>query len=148
MGEEVIMSARFWTHGYDIFSPVFSVIGHMYVRRHKPKYWESVGRFLWPGVDDRIQDLVINRVKHQLLYPESAPDLIRPKGVFTGLEHYTMGTVRRVEDYLEMAGLDPVRKEQLDISWCYEGRAPKYYNRKKQGDIGSPPPGMDQVEHR
>jgi hypothetical protein len=37
MGEEIIMSSRLWTSGYDIFSPTRSVVGHMYVRRHKPK---------------------------------------------------------------------------------------------------------------
>lgn len=44
MGEEIIMSTRLWTSGYDIFSPIRSVVGHMYVRRHKPKFWESVHR--------------------------------------------------------------------------------------------------------
>jgi hypothetical protein len=33
MGEEIIMSSRLWTAGYDIFSPTQSVVGHMYVRR-------------------------------------------------------------------------------------------------------------------
>lgn len=41
------MSTRLWTWGYDIFSPSQSVVGHIYVRRHKPKFWESVRcRFL------------------------------------------------------------------------------------------------------
>ena len=42
MGEEIIMSARLWTSGFDIFSPSQSVVGHMYVRRHTPKFWETV----------------------------------------------------------------------------------------------------------
>lgn len=42
MGEEIIMSTRLWTSGYDIFSPSQAVVGHIYVRRHKPKFWESV----------------------------------------------------------------------------------------------------------
>lgn len=61
MGEEIIMSTRLWTSGYDIFSPTRSVVGHMYVRRHKPKVstryiivgnlgvWEnSLTIFVWP----------------------------------------------------------------------------------------------------
>ena len=39
MGEEIIMSSRLWTSGYDIFSPRQSVVGHWYVRKHKPKFW-------------------------------------------------------------------------------------------------------------
>ena len=44
MGEEILFSARMWTSGYDIFRPSHSVLGHRYVRNHKPKFWESVHR--------------------------------------------------------------------------------------------------------
>ena len=44
MGEEISMSARLWTSGYDIFSPTTNVLNHYYVRRHYPKFWESVNR--------------------------------------------------------------------------------------------------------
>lgn len=44
MGEEISMSARLWTAGYDIFSPTINVLNHYYVRRHYPKFWESVNR--------------------------------------------------------------------------------------------------------
>jgi hypothetical protein len=37
MGEEISMSARLWTAGYDIFSPTVNVLNHYYVRRHYPK---------------------------------------------------------------------------------------------------------------
>jgi [Skp1-protein]-hydroxyproline N-acetylglucosaminyltransferase len=50
MGEEIIMSSRLWTAGYDIFNPNTSVVGHIYVRRHKPKFWESVHRAFTMGV--------------------------------------------------------------------------------------------------
>ncbi len=46
MGEEISMSARLWTAGYDIFSPTINVLNHYYVRRHYPKFWESVNRFV------------------------------------------------------------------------------------------------------
>ena len=55
MGEEIIMSTRLWTHGYDIFSPSQAVVGHIYVRRHKPKFWESVHRAFTPGVHNPLQ---------------------------------------------------------------------------------------------
>ena len=82
MGEEIIMSARFWTHGYDIFSPTTSVVGHIYVRRHKPKFWEAVGRLYWVGIHNPLSALVLQRVKTQLKYPESARDMIQTKSVY------------------------------------------------------------------
>jgi hypothetical protein len=48
MGEEISMSARLWTSGYDIFSPTINVLDHYYVRRHYPKFWESVNRCAFP----------------------------------------------------------------------------------------------------
>ena len=72
MGEEIIMSTRLWTAGYDIFSPAQSVVGHIYVRRHKPKFWESVHRTFTNGVHNplqvcsRVQFLIV-RARVQLL---------------------------------------------------------------------------------
>jgi [Skp1-protein]-hydroxyproline N-acetylglucosaminyltransferase len=54
MGEEIIMSSRLWTAGYDIFSPTQSVVGHFYVRRHMPKFWESVHRAFTFGVSTSV----------------------------------------------------------------------------------------------
>ncbi|KAI2496993.1 glycosyltransferase [Fragilaria crotonensis] len=130
MGEEIIMSARLWTFGYDIFAPTHSVVGHIYVRRHKPKYWESVGRFLGEGMDGLIEGLVIHRLKHQLGYPESAPDVVWPKDVFYGVEHYTMGKERSVVDYMKLVGLDPARKELSKVWWCELGVPPDYAKDK------------------
>jgi [Skp1-protein]-hydroxyproline N-acetylglucosaminyltransferase len=45
MGEEISLSARLWTSGYDIFSPTTNVLNHYYVRRHYPKFWETVNRY-------------------------------------------------------------------------------------------------------
>ncbi len=39
--DAVFNAARLWTSGYDIFSPTHSLLGHHYVRNHKPKFWES-----------------------------------------------------------------------------------------------------------
>lgn len=44
MGEEILLSLRMWTWGYDIFSPTRNVLSHFYVRRHTPKFWETVNR--------------------------------------------------------------------------------------------------------
>jgi len=132
MGEEIIMSSRLWTAGYDIFSPSESVVGHLYERRHKPKFWESFGRAFTPGLHNELQALVLQRIKFQLGYPESARDMLAQKNVLTAVEQYSMGTARSLDDYLKMVGLDMNRKEVTKTSWCDEGR---------------PPPGFEQHNH-
>ncbi|KAL7527934.1 hypothetical protein ACHAWF_002367 [Thalassiosira exigua] len=50
VGEEILLSARLWTAGYDMFSPTHSLVGHHYVRNQKPKFWESIHRTFTVGV--------------------------------------------------------------------------------------------------
>ena len=132
MGEEIIMSTRLWTAGYDIFSPVMSVVGHIYVRRHKPKFWESVHRAFTFGIHNPLQALVLNRVKYQLGYPEATKDMLKPKNLLTAVEQYGMGTVRPLEDYMKMVGLNMTTKEVQYTEWCEKGH---------------PPPGFEQYDH-
>lgn len=132
MGEEIIMSTRLWTSGYDIFSPSQSVVGHMYVRRHTPKFWETVGRDFSPGIHNPLQGMVIDRVKYQLGYPESAKDMISAKSLLTAVEQYSMGTARPLSQYMEMVGLNMNLKEITYTKWCTEGQ---------------PPPGFEQFNH-
>lgn len=124
MGEEIIMSTRLWTSGYDIFSPSQAVVGHMYVRRHKPKFWESVHRAFSPGVHNPLQAMVLDRVKYQLGYPEAAKDMLQSKSLLTAVEQYSMGTERPLSQYLELVGLNMTTKEVTITHWCEEGTVP------------------------
>jgi len=130
MGEEIIMSTRLWTHGYDIFSPSQSVVGHIYVRRHKPKFWESVHRAFSPGVHNPLQAMVLDRIKYQLGYPEAAKDMLMTKSLLTAVEQYSMGKERPLSQYLEIVGLDVTSKEITLTNWC---------------EHGDPPPGFEEL---
>jgi [Skp1-protein]-hydroxyproline N-acetylglucosaminyltransferase len=94
MGEEISMSARLWTSGYDIFAPTINVLNHYYVRRHYPKFWESVNRYphfslslsllkmnfsyFKKPIHNEVTSLVIKRVKFMLGYVESPAETISP----------------------------------------------------------------------
>ena len=91
------------------------------MRRHKPKFWESVHRAFTMGVHNPLQMLVLERVKYQLGYPESSKDMIRIKSVLTAVEQYSMGKVRTIEEYLRMVGLNMTTKEIQDTKWCATG---------------------------
>jgi [Skp1-protein]-hydroxyproline N-acetylglucosaminyltransferase len=124
MGEEIIMSSRLWTAGYDIFSPTQAVVGHIYVRRHKPKFWESVHRAFTPGVHNPLQAMVLDRIKYQLGYPEAAVDMLKSKSLLTAVEQYTMGTARPLSAYLRIVGLNMTTKECTRTGWCEGGYPP------------------------
>jgi len=132
MGEEIIMSTRLWTAGYDIFAPSQAVVGHMYHRQHQPKFWETVGRGFSPNVHTPLQMMVLDRVKYQLGYPESAKDMIASKTLLTAVEQYSMGTERPLSQYLSMVGLNMTTKELTQNTWC---------------EAGMPPPGFEQFNN-
>lgn len=50
LGEEILLSARLWTSGYDIFSPTISLVGHHYERNQQPKFWEAIHMAFTNGV--------------------------------------------------------------------------------------------------
>ena len=68
--------------------------------------------------------LIINRVKHQLGYPESDRDMITPKSVLTAIEQYSMGTTRPLHDYLSIVGLNMTEKVVTITNWCEHGKPP------------------------
>lgn len=130
MGEEIILSSRLWTSGYDLFAPTHPVLGHVYVRQHKPKFWETIHRvFREDGMHNPLQKLVLYRIKHQLRYRDS--ETVPTNTLLAGLDRYGMGTQRSIESYLEMAGLDMKRGEVrwFDLQWCFDGVPPKGFEQ-------------------
>ena len=68
--------------------------------------------------------LVLDRVKYQLGYPEAARDMLKVKSILTAVEQYTMGTVRPLDEYLRIVGMNMTTKEIRNTEWCEKGRPP------------------------
>jgi hypothetical protein len=99
-GEEIAYTARAWTSGYDIYSPVKNIVFHEYYRTDKPKFWDD--QKLWV-LEQRGS---ATRVRRILGLEEPA---IKP-----GSEAYSLGTKRTIQEYWDFAGLDP--KKQTSTS--------------------------------
>lgn len=93
-GEEILYSARLWTHGYDIFMPRINIVLHKYGRKDEKRWHEDN-----PSWHQR-QQPSMTRLK-RLLGLEQPP--------LVG-DQYGMGTKRSIAEYWEFAGLDPQRK--------------------------------------
>ena len=118
IGEELLLSARFYTHGWDIFTPSKNTIFHLYTRENDPKFWENQhisadkasakARFIL-GLDTD-QSKLTERQKHLLQY-------------------YGLGTERTLEDYYNYAGIDITKKEVIK-NMCEESNTSlqKIYN--------------------
>lgn len=126
MGEEIALSLRAWTSGWDIYAPRKNWIAHQYRpgRMGLPKFWENTGRVFGrpgPGFNTRLQTETIQRIKHLVGYPSSKKEIIDGLGygvVLTETEHYGPGTERSMEDFLKHTGIDLETEKCSSISWC------------------------------
>ncbi|NDE18638.1 hypothetical protein EBZ80_27420, partial [bacterium] len=82
-GEEILLTIRAFTHGYDIFTPNRNIIYHAYTREKEPKYWT-----------DRTIDQTEAQKKVRRLLAMDAPD-----GASNASELYGNGSKRSVEDF-------------------------------------------------
>ena len=105
--EEVSMTLRAWTHGYDLFSPTReSIAWHEYTRKDRPKHWDDHAN--WTQLErkscSRFDTLCGRRSDHDDLRP-GAP--------------FGLGTARSLADYCEFAGIDfggcRIQQDTLDV---------------------------------
>jgi GT2 family glycosyltransferase len=93
-GEELAYSARLWTHGYDFFQPNMRVAYH---------HWKPSGSH--KSIQDPRNLRTRQRVRH-LLKLEDAQDV----SVLLEMDRYRLGNARKLEDYWEYLGVDPVAR--------------------------------------
>ena len=93
-GEETSLSARAYTHGYDIFSPHIPVIWHEYTREGKKKHWDDVPS--WSTLDTQSY----SRFRKLFGMDPGCTPCQRKN-----LEPFSFGKIRALEDYERYAGL-------------------------------------------
>lgn len=102
-GEEILLSARLWTNGYDFFMPQENICSHLYndgsdETKKRSLIWEDASG---KGVEIRKQG-AIQRMKHLLgVIPESKV----PEEFRMYLKAYGMGTKRSLSDFYHFIGV-------------------------------------------
>ena len=93
-GEEITMTVRAYTNGYDIYFPHKTVCWHYYTRDDKPKHWNDNNDW------KKYQQLSLDRVKKVLEIDNTVctPCMRKNMGV------YYLGKVRSKREYEEYAG--------------------------------------------
>ena len=128
MGEEIALTTRFYTNGWDVYAPRASLFAHQY-RPGKlglPKFWESTDRtFGAGGSNTKIQHMIIDRVKKIVGYLEP-PAYERVMAHIDDADgpNYGLGTARPLAKFLKLAGLDMAAKTVHPPPWCGQGKNP------------------------
>jgi hypothetical protein len=119
VGEEILHSIRFYTFGWDIFTPTENVVFHEYVRAEKPKIWTDN-----PYYSD---EEAFKKVKQYLNLIDDANTGIRDD-VKVNMDKYGLGNVRSLQDYFNYAGID-IQNKTVNSNFCRDG------NKASEEDI-------------
>lgn len=101
MGEELLYSARLYTHGYNIVMPYRSVVFHDYGRPGAPRFWD---------VPHNDYNEKYEAVKKKLMYLLKFSNEKPVDNIVKVDERYGMGTKRSIEQYWEYADVDYINK--------------------------------------
>lgn len=94
-GEETSLSARSFTHGYDLFSPHRPIIWHEYTREGKKKHWDDSSE--WSNLDRE------SYKRFRILFGmEPGCSSCQRNSV---IRQYAFGNIRSLQDYEKYAGL-------------------------------------------
>ncbi|MDB4908544.1 MAG: hypothetical protein JWO05_3328 [Gemmatimonadetes bacterium] len=96
-GEEINITVRAFTHGYDLFHPHRLVAWHEYTRRGRTKHWDDHRQ--WSGLN--LSSHEHNRRLFGMDEFESQPALVSEAQA----SPFGFGTVRTLEDYERYAGI-------------------------------------------
>lgn len=125
MGEEIAITVRLWTSGFDIYAPEQNVLGHEYVRKHGTKFWESVNLiYSQPNMHNRLSAIVLQRVQHLLGFPNAQRAEQVPPETRVRMQEFGLGKVRSLQQFFEVHNLDVVNRKQKPPEWCERGEAP------------------------
>ena len=120
VGEEILHRIRFYTNGWDIYTPYENIIFHEYERKDKPKIWTD---------NPYYSDLpAFNKVKYYIgMLQENEKNNI-DKNIINNIDKYGLGKVRNIQDYFNFAGIDIVNKK-VYTNFCNEN------NKATEDDI-------------
>jgi hypothetical protein len=107
VGEEILHSVRFWTHGWDIYTPTENVVYHFYTRENEPKIWTD---------KNYRDDDAFSKVK-QILGIDGVNTV--PSTVNENIEKYGLGKERTLEQYFKFAGINKDSKT-VEKDFCYD----------------------------
>jgi len=96
-GEEILLSIRFYTNNWDVFTPKENIVFHEYTRSDQPK--------IWTDNPDYSDEIAFNKVK-QYIKLSNKNNLIKNEPI-----QYGLGNDRTLEEYYNYAGIDIINKK-------------------------------------
>jgi [Skp1-protein]-hydroxyproline N-acetylglucosaminyltransferase len=104
-GEELLLSARLWTNGYDFYTPKENICKHHYTRSEKPKYWD----------DHKNIGETTDKTKLRVNYLLGWHNIDKvPEDAKKDIDKFGMGKNRSLDQYWTFCGIDFKNKKGSD----------------------------------
>lgn len=117
-GEEISMSTRLWTHGWDFFSPCVNIVFHLWNRSYRPLFGENP-----ICIEDNKKS--INRINYILNINDSYNEKC-----LENIHIYGNGDIRSVKDYEDFCGVS-FKEKKINEKAKYGGlEKTMFYNHK------------------
>lgn len=118
-GEEVTLSARAFTKGYDFFHPTKTIIWHEYIRKNQHKHWLDHKKENGLEIEGEQRNFLSKKRQRQLFGMEYST---------TNFGRYGLGTIRSLHDFERYAGLDFQNKRVHKYAYNCDGNSPDPYH--------------------
>lgn len=99
-GEEILFSARLWTHGFDIYTPNIKICSHDYGRNENPKVWKDQNGTLCRNRAVKRAQFILGLVPKKSILPD----------FLIGTNYYGLGKERTIQSFWKKSGIDPHSK--------------------------------------
>jgi hypothetical protein len=123
VGEEILHSIRYYTHGWDIFTPKENIVFHEYTRAEKPKIWTDNPYYSDMDAFDKIRYIIGLDENDSKLKPEMKVDI----------DKYGLGKIRTLQQYYELTGID-IKNRTVKKNFCREGNIASDEDIKKSNE--------------
>ena len=105
VGEEIILSARTWTSGYDIYTPSENLVFHLYTRKDDNKIW----------TDKTYTDIDAMKKLKSMLNLDNTVEI--PEHLKESMKYYNLGTERSLEDFYNFGGIN-IQNKTVSKDFC------------------------------
>ena len=108
VGEEILLSARAFTHGWDVFSPNRDILYHFYTRKDEPKFW-----------DKNYKQPTDAELKVKIIMGQAGGDdmaKIKNPLIRESIKTYNIGKKRSLKEFYKKIAIKDNIKEQHDMN--------------------------------
>jgi hypothetical protein len=103
--EEILLSIRAWTNGYDIYTPSENLMFHLYTRKDENKIWTDNKTYK--------DDDAVEKAKYIIGLENKIPEYLKESA-----KKYGIGNIRSLQEYYKFAGID-IKNKKINKNFCH-----------------------------